>query len=623
MKQKTIIILVGLLLLALLGPVAAIAQEEVEGEDYTVQADDWLSKLADKFYGDALAYHAIVAATNKKAEADSSYTLIEDANVIEVGQKLFIPSGEAAEATIASRTRVLETAAGGADVTIGDVFFFARGFGPPDVGSFFDHRVTFQLYDGLVGFDGTAVAAGADPQLVPSLAESWEISDDALTYTFNLRSGIEFSTGRPVNASAVKKSLDRSVEVIALREQTSRYSWVLNIGSTEVVDELTFRINLTAPYAPLLAALASTNFMIVDADEAMAHEEEGDFGATWLSENSAGSGPFMIEEFIPEQRLTLRRNASYWGGADGVQPSVERLIFANVPENATRELMSGAGEIDVALQLDPISLATLGNSDTANVETFPTLLTCNFLLDLRIDALQQGHPKTIQAIRYAIDYEGLRDIVAGGLAEVRQTNFLPGMHGYRPEHDNTYTHDPERAKQLLAEAGFPDGFDVKIQNRAGACGAVTYKKATEFWQQNLAEVGINAEIVESTGANFWGAILAEELRDFGISGAGATYFDADHPASVRALQEAQLMGWDDVDPENAGRATELVQQGQSIANDAERDAIYAEIADLMLESSPYLTFLHVQDAVVVGNDIGGLVSLPGSFPISFKYITKE
>lgn len=622
MKKKTFILSTVLIFILFLLPTAAIGQEEVEGEDYVVQADDWLSKLADKFYGDPLAYHAIVAATNKKSETDASYALIEDANIIDVGQKLFIPAGDAAAAIIESRTRVIETTAG-ADVIVGDVFFVFAGFGPPAVGSFFDHRVTFQLYDGLVGFDGTAIAGGDQPALVPSLAESWEISEDGKVYTFNIRPGISFSTGRPVNASAVKASLDRAVAVIELNQETTRYSWVQSIAATEVVDEQTFRLTLTTPYAPLLAALASTNFMIVDAEEALAHQTDGDLGKTWLSENSAGSGPFMIEEFIPEQRLTLRRNPNYWGGPDGVQPSVERLIFANVPENATRELMVGAGEIDVALQLDPISLTTLRNNPAVKVETFPTPLTCNFLLDLRIEPVEKGHPYVIQALRYSINYEGMRDIVAGGLAEIRLTNFLPGMHGYRPEQDTYYEYDPEKAQELLAQAGYPDGFDVTIQNRTGGCGAVTYKKATEFWQQNLAEVGIRAEIVESTSANFWGAALSEQLRDFGISGAGATYFDADNPASVRALQESPLMGWDDVDPEAANRAAELVKEGQLNPDNAERDVIYAEIAQLMLESSPYLTFLHVQDPVVAGNGINGLVGIPGSYPLSFKYLTKE
>src|SRR5690606_26820503 len=266
-----------------------------------------------------------------------------------------------------------------------------------------------------------------------------------------------------------------------------------------------FTITLSDPYAPLLAVLASNEFRIVDVEEVMAHETDGDLGTAWLAETSAGSGPFVIDEYVPEQRLVLRRNPEYWGGPDGIQPSVERIILLHVPENATRQLMIGSGELDVALELDPISLQTLETNPNVTVQTFPAALTCNFLVDLRIDALSQSHPAVLQALKYATDYEGLRNVVAAGMAEVQQSHFLPGMIGYEEETAYYYKYDPEKAKQLLADAGLSGGFPLKIHNRDGSCGAVTYGKAVEFWQQNLSEIGIQAEIIESTSAAMWGA----------------------------------------------------------------------------------------------------------------------
>lgn len=524
--------------------------------------------------------------------------------------------GEAAQAPAAEQATL-------PDLTVGDVFFYSRGFGPPDIASFFDYRIASQLYEGLVAWDGPGMAKGDPAEPKPALAESWTVSDDGLVYTFKIRTGVTFSTGRPVTAAAVKASFERSFKVLEANDLTSRYGWVTSVTGVDAPDDATFTLTLKESYAPLLSALASVNFAIVDVEEAMANESEGDLGAKWLAEHSAGAGPFMLEEYLPEQKLTLRRNPTYWGGGDGVQPGVERVIFAHVPENATRQLMVGSGELDIALQLDPTSLETLSGNADIKVEKFPALLTCNFLVDLRTEALANNYPKVLQALRYAIDYEGFRTVVAGDLADVRLTNFLPGMAGYDPSQDSYYSYDPEKAKALMAEAGYADGFEIKILNRPGSCGSVAYAKATEFWQQNLAAIGIRAEINETTGANFWGAVGEGALRDIGISGAGATYLDADHPATVRAVQESQMLGWKEIAAESATRAEELASQGRAEIDPQKRQAIYQEIAQLMLDSSPYLTFLQVQDPVVMRQNVSGGVGAPGYFPIALKYITKQ
>jgi peptide/nickel transport system substrate-binding protein len=509
------------------------------------------------------------------------------------------------------------------DLVVGDVFFFSRGFGPPDVGSFFDHRVAYQMYDGLASWDVVAVSHGEPANPVPGLAESWEISEDGLEYTFTLRSGINFTTGRPVNAEAVKASLDRALAVIEAQDLSGRYAWVEYYDSVEVIDDMTVRITLNTPYAPLLATLASNEFKIVDAEEAMAHEEDGDLGHKWMIENSAGSGPFMMEEFVPEQRVTLRRNPDYWGGADGVYPSVERLIFAHVPENSTRELQVGRGELDVALQLPPVSVRSLQDDPNVNVELLPTLMACNFLVDLRAGPLPEAHPALLQALRHGLNYEGLLDVVAGGIGEIHQSLILPNMLGHEDEIAHMYEYDPEGAKQLMADAGYPDGFDIVIQSRAGACGPVVYGKGVEFWQQNLAEIGVRAEIVESTGANFWGQIQSEELRDFGISGLGATYMDPDSMTAIHILNEGNLLGWDDVDPEGYGRAEELSNMAKAETDLETRQEMYAEISRLSAERSPIITFLYPQDPVVMRETVTGAFPAPGSFPMDFKYIVKE
>ncbi len=506
------------------------------------------------------------------------------------------------------------------DLLVRDVFFFAT-LTPPRGCSFWGCRVSFNMFDGLVAIDNTS----PNKNVVPGLAESWEVSGDGKTYTFNIRPDVSFTTGRPVTADAVHKSVQRAFNVFEREGVAESQAWYTLTENMEAVDDMKFQWTLTDPYAPLLPLLTSKDLLIVDAEEALANQETDengpDYGVKWASERSIGTGPFMVENFTAEQRLVMARNPEYWGGHDGVHPSVDRVIDLHVPEPAVGALQLSAGEVDVALQLDPISLQSFQGDDNVEVFTYPSLITCNFLVDRRIQPLDT--PEGFQAIRHAINYQGLRDVVALGLADVHQSLILPGMAGHDPTIATKYYHNPELARQLLANAGFPNGFDVQIQLRTGACGSVVYQKALEFFQNNLKEVGINAEIVQSTSSRFWGEIVAEEMRDFGISGLGVTYFDADQPATVRALGECNMLGLDDVAPDVAGRLAELTNMGRVETNSQQRDIIYREMSELMVDNCGEMTVLQVRDTVAHRSNIGNIVPAAHAFTPEFRYMTKK
>ena len=506
------------------------------------------------------------------------------------------------------------------DLLVRDVFFFGT-LTPPQGCSFWGCRVSYNMFDGLVAIDNTS----PNKDVVPNLAESWDISEDGKTYTFNIRPGVNFTTGRPVTADAVHKSFDRAFKIFEREGTAEGQAWYTLTEDMEAVDDSTFQWTLTDPYAPLLPLLTAKDLLIVDAEEALANEvmdENGsDYGVAWANERSIGTGPFMVESFTAEQRLVMARNMDYWGGHDGVSPSVERVIDLHVPESAVGALQLSGGEVDVALQLDPIAFQQFEGDDNVSVFTYPSLITCNFLVDRRIEPLDT--PEGFQAIRHAINYQGLRDVVALGLADVHQSLILPGMAGHDPLIANKYFHSPERARELLAAAGYADGFDVNIQLRTGACGSVGYQKALEFFQNNLKEVGINAEIVQSTSSRFWGEIVAEELRDFGISGLGATYFDADQPATWRAIRECNMLGLDDVAPNVAARLAELTEMGRVETNAQARHTIYREMSELMVDNCGEMTVLQVRDTVAHRSNIGNIVPAAHAFTPEFRYMTKK
>ena len=506
---------------------------------------------------------------------------------------------------------------------IRDTFFMSQGLTPPLGGTSFEHRVSYQIYEGLTALDSVAMARGESKPPVPSLAQSWEISPDGKVYTFKIRRGIKFSTGRPLTAQAVKKSLDRAIAVHK-REAITTFGWTDQITSIDAVDEGTLRVTLSEAYGAMLGALAAKAFLVVDVDELTAHQETTDkgpdMGIKWGQTHSVGTGPFVLEEFIPEQRLTMRRNPNYWGGFDGVKPSVERLIWVHVPENATAELMIGAGEVDIALVMDPMSLKTPEKNSSIRVVTYPSFITCNLLVDRRTPALTDD--RGFQALRYAIDYEGLRDVVAVGQADVHQSLILPGMLGHDAAIAKKYKYDPAKAKALLAEAGYPNGFDVKMQMRTGSCGSVVYEKAIQFLQNSLKAAGIRATIEPSTAAKMWGAILDGSFRDFGMSSLGATYFDADQPASWRAVSECFKLGLDSVDANTGKRLVALTKAGRVESNRNKRHDIYREISQLMTDKCGEVTILQVRDAVVSRSTVSNVIGAPHFFGPDIRYMKK-
>ena len=505
-------------------------------------------------------------------------------------------------------------------INVRDVFFFTEGFTPPRGGSFFEHRISQQIYEGLTALNTPMVTRGDSAVPVPNLAESWKISADGTTYTFKIRDGVKFTTGNPLTGQAVVDSLKRSIFVIELDKATARFSWVTDIVSIEATGDMEVTMVLKNSFAPLLAILASKQFLIVDAAELKKNEAEGDWGAAWGATNSVGTAAYKIDSWVAEQRLTLKRNKDYWGGHDGVGPGADQLVFSNIPENATAELMMAKGEVDVALQMDPISLKTLDLQPKVYTFSYPSLITCNFLIDRRNE--HAANDEIFKAIHMAIDYDGLLSVVAMGLGSVHQSLILPGMLGHDPAISNQWKYEPEKAKAIIAEQGYPDGFSIKLQSRAGACGSVVYTKGLEFLQASLKKAGIKAEIVQSTGSKFWGQIIDGTLKDMGISGLGATYFDPDNPASVRATSECFLLGIEEHNPTVAAKLKDLVAKGRAETDNDKRHIIYRELNELMVANCGEMTVLQVADTVALRTNMTNGIAMPHGFSLDFRYLRK-
>ncbi len=345
------------------------------------------------------------------------------------------------------------------------------------------HKATYQT---LVSFPPDSV-----DQIIPSLATSWEISDDGTVYTFTLDDRAVFSNGDPVTAGDVVFSFDRVKNIAGNPSFLAE-----TIASVEAADDQTVVLTLTQPDPAILAKLIYDAFSVVNQSEVEANGgASGEDAATadtaeeWLNQNSAGSGPYILESWEPAVETVLVRNENYWGEA----PAIERVIFSNSPEAATQKIQLEAGDIDIAFDLSSDQLPSL--ADNPNVSIYEGLSDTLIFLKGNQDPEVGGpmsDPIVQAAVRYALDYEGIR-ILSGGQAATPASMLPIGFLGAY-EANSGIVRDVEKSKELLAEAGYPDGLDIEIAYPDFTFAGVNFGTFAQKVQADLNEAGFNAII---------------------------------------------------------------------------------------------------------------------------------
>lgn len=360
-----------------------------------------------------------------------------------------------------------------------DAYDPAHGFSPTS------GIVNHVAYDTLVTFpDGDA------SEILPKLATSWTVSEDGLTYTFTLNGDALFADASPVEADDVVFSFNR------LKNVKAQPSFLTDpIASVTAVDAQTVAITLTAPRPSFLSELANTAFAVTNAE--IVKENGGtdaadaagsDTALEYLNQISAGSGPYMLESWAPQEQTVLVRNPNYWGE----QPYFDRIVIANIPEAATQKVALESGEIDLATDLSPDQIKELEGNEAIGIYTGLSNWT-HFILMNRDKVIggPVSDPKVAEAVRLALDYQGYRDLWAGSTTP--GTNMWVGLAGAYGQ-DKSVERNVERAKELMAEAGYADGFDVTLDYPDMTFGGVNLSTNAQKIQADLAEIGIRVEL---------------------------------------------------------------------------------------------------------------------------------
>jgi peptide/nickel transport system substrate-binding protein len=354
---------------------------------------------------------------------------------------------------------------------------------PAEIFEFAGAEYGAQVYDRLITYPVDDVE-----NLQGHVAESWEVGEDGKTYTFKIRDGITFHSGNPLTAEDVAWSLQRVIKL----NKTPAFI-LTQFGFTpenveemiKVIDEHTVEVTLDQAYAPtfFLYCLTATVGSVVDRQETMSHERDGDMGHEWLRTASAGSGPFKLRSWKPNESIVIDANPDYWGGV----PGVKRVFTRHVAEPATQVLLLEKGDIDIARNLDADQIKSLEGNDQIDVIESPKGAIWYLGLNQKNENL--ARPEVRQALKYLIDYEGMEETILAGSAKIHQS-FLPnGFLGAID--DQPFSLDIEKAKELLAEAGLADGFKVTMDTR----NTSPTKEMAQVIQADWAKAGIELEIL--------------------------------------------------------------------------------------------------------------------------------
>ncbi len=506
-----------------------------------------------------------------------------------------------APALAQSRSEVLVIGMAMGEVTSLDP---ARGFEVTGTG------VMAQVYDRLLDFP-----AGRVDKAEASLAESWKVSADGLVWTFNLRKDVKFHSGNPLTAEDVVYSFQR---VIHLKDQPAFIltQFGLTTESIRALDKNTVQITLPKKFAGglFLSCLSAAVASVVDSQVVKQHISktdkfpDGDFGAAWLALNSAGSGPFILRKWERGDSTILDANPSHFR----FPPKVKRVIFKEIPEATSRRLQVEKGDIDIAWQMLPDQVNEMAKNKDLSIVKFPATQIVYFGLNVTHGPLADKRVR--QAVRYAVDYEGIVNKILGGAGKQINTFIHEGFAGY--ESRILYKTDLDRARQLMKEAGFAQGFETTLDH----LDATPQPEVAQSIQSSLAKIGIKVQINKMVGAQLYPKYRAQK-HDMILGAWGPDYIDPHTNAQPFADYKANQLAYRNMYYND--QTSKMVQDAGQEMDNEKRIALYQAANKIIQEDGPYVflyqpLYLHAVRNTVQGFLPGSNLQLTKLYPVGKK-----
>lgn len=486
---------------------------------------------------------------------------------------------------------------------------------PAEMFEFTAMEYNANAYDRLVGFDLEDVS-----KIKGELAESWTVSDDGKTLTFKIRDGVSFASGNPVTAHDAAFSFRR---VIKLDKSPAFILGQFGFRPDNVddrikaTDDRTLVMELDQAYSPsfVLYCLTAGVAAIVDKKEVMAHEENGDFGNKWMRTHHAGSGPFILKAWKPNQSLSMVANEDYWQGA----PAMKRVLIRHVKESASQQLLLEKGDIDIARNLEADQLAAVSDNPDIKLQRAPKGAVWYLGLSQKNEYLQK--PEVRQALKYLVDYKGIEGTILNGRGTIHQA-FLPkGFMGALEE--KPFSLDVAKAKSLLAKAGLGDGFTVTMDTR----NTTLVTQMAQSIQSTFAKAGVELEIIPGDGKQTLTKYRARK-HDIYIGRWGPDYQDPHTNADTFASNpdnsddaRAKPLAW-----RNSWEIPDMTKKTQ--ANVLEKDSgkrakTYLEIQQEHQKVSPFVIMFQDIEVASMRKNVNNFVLGPSFDTNFYRFVTKD
>ena len=434
--------------------------------------------------------------------------------------------------------------------------------------------VMYNVFSNLVKYDDAG-------EIVMDLAESYELLEDQVTWEFKIREDAVFHDGTPVTAEDVAWSLTR----VMTDESSSDYMNFSPLAEAVAVDDYTVHVVSKDPYPIMLQLLCKGGAAVLPKAY---FEENGE--EAWLA-NPIGSGPYQLTEYVKDDHVTLVPFADYYGEQN---PDWEEVIFRVVPESSTRVGELIAGNVDAVNMVIPTEWERVnGNEGTAVVNGPSTRV---YQLALKTDKGPTADLRVRQAIDLAIDDQTIVDTILQGAGTPMLTRVPSGVNGCNEDLVGKYNYDPERAKELLAEAGYPDGFSMKIEAPTGR-----YTMDAEISQAivaMLSQVGITVDLQLLESSAYSNVFSAHSAEDGFMTCFGLGFFDASYGMiGYFGVNTSGESNW------NNQEYIDMYYEAEFNMNEEERTQLFQEMQQMVADEVPYAIICQIDNSYGVKDSI--------------------
>ena len=434
--------------------------------------------------------------------------------------------------------------------------------------------VLYNVFSNLVKYDDAG-------EIVMDLAESYELLEDQVTWEFKIREDAVFHDGTPVTAEDVAWSLTR----VMTDESSSDYMNFSPLAEAVAVDDYTVHVVSDDPYPIMLQLLCKGGAAVLPKAY---FEENGE--EAWLA-NPIGSGPYQLTEYVKDDHVTLVPFADYYGEQN---PDWEEVIFRVVPESSTRVGELIAGNVDAVNMVIPTEWERVnGNEGTAVVNGPSTRV---YQLALKTDKGPTADLRVRQAIDLAIDDQTIVDTILQGAGTPMLTRVPSGVNGCNEDLVGKYNYDPERAKELLAEAGYPDGFSMKIEAPTGR-----YTMDAEISQaivSMLSQVGITVDLQLLESSAYSNVFSAHSAEDGFMTCFGLGFFDASYGMiGYFGVNTSGESNW------NNQEYIDMYYEAEFNMNEEERTQLFQEMQQMVADEVPYAIICQIDNSYGVKDSI--------------------